>query len=262
MALQTIIWSSGTLSFYPKLKEGEGIKQFDFVMANPPWNQDGYDEEVLKKGEFWKQRFSYGFVPKTSADWAWIQHMVASAKDDTGKIGIVIDNGCLSRGGKEQTIRSRILDEKTDFVECIILLPEKLFYNTPATGIVIIFNKNKPAERKGRVLFVNASDEYESHREVRKLHRLGNGSIRKIADTYESFREEKGFSRVVSLNEISKQNDFNLNVTLYVMRDREDERINIAQEYSDMKAAERERQEIVNRLEQFLSELISVEGAE
>ena len=96
---------------------------------------------------------------------------------------------------------------------------------------------------------------------MRKLHRLGNGSIRKIADTYESFREEKGFSRVVSLNEI-KQNDFNLNVTLYVMRDREDERINIAQEYSDMKAAERERQEIVNRLEQFLSELISVEGAE
>lgn len=251
----------GDTFLYPKLKEGEGIKQFDFVMANPPWNQDGYDEEVLKKGEFWKQRFSYGFVPKTSADWAWIQHMVASAKDDTGKIGIVIDNGCLSRGGKEQTIRSRILDEKTDFVECIILLPEKLFYNTPATGIVIIFNKNKPAERKGRVLFVNASDEYESHPEVRKLHRLGNGSIRKIADTYESFREEKGFSRVVSLNEI-KQNDFNLNVTLYVMRDREDERINIAQEYSDMKAAERERQEIVNRLEQFLSELISVEGAE
>src|SRR3989344_2902055 len=79
----------GDTLLYPKFKESDGVKQFDIVIANPPWNQDGYDEVVLKKGDFWKQRFTHGFVPKQSADWAWIQHMLASSK---GKVGIVIDN--------------------------------------------------------------------------------------------------------------------------------------------------------------------------
>src|SRR3990170_4719978 len=114
----------GDTILYPKFKEGEGLKQFDVVIANPPWNQDGYDEEVIKKGEFWKQRFRYGFVPKQSADWAWVQHMLASAKDDTGRVGVVIDNGCLFRGGKEQAIRSRMLED--DLIEGLVLLPEKL----------------------------------------------------------------------------------------------------------------------------------------
>ncbi|MEM0114213.1 MAG: class I SAM-dependent DNA methyltransferase, partial [Metallosphaera sp.] len=135
----------GDTLLYPKFKEANGLKQFDVVVANPPWNQDGYDEDVLKKGEFWKQRFGFGFVPKQSADWAWIQHMLASAKDDSGRVGVVIDNGCLFRGGKEKAVRSAILEK--DWVECVILLPEKLFYNTSAPGVILIFRKNKPAER-------------------------------------------------------------------------------------------------------------------
>lgn len=140
-----------------------GVKQFNVVIANPPWNQDGYSEETLKKGEFWKQRFNYGFIPNQSADWAWIQHMLASARDsDGGRVGIVIDNGCLFRGGKEQAVRSKALE----LMECVILLPEKLFYNTGAPGAILIFNKNKPKERKDKVLFINASQEYEQHPDV------------------------------------------------------------------------------------------------
>jgi type I restriction enzyme M protein len=249
----------GDTFLYPKFKEGDGLRRFDVVVANPPWNQDGYGEEVLKKGEFWKQRFGLGFVPRQSADWAWIQHMIASAKDDGSRVGIVIDNGCLFRGGKERAVRSAVLSEKNDLVECVILLPEKLFYNTGAPGAIIIFNKHKPAERRGKVLFVNASKEFEQHPEVRKLNMLGDNNIKKVADAYKSFSEEKGFSRVVSLEEM-EQNDYSLNVTLYVMRDEEGEGIDIAKEFAELKELERQRQEVAGKLEQYISELTKALG--
>src|SRR4030066_1205378 len=230
----------GDTFLYPKFKEGDGLKQFDVVLANPPWNQDGYDEEVLKKGEFWKRRFGFGFVPRQSADWAWIQPMLASAKRNGSRVGIVIDNGCLFRGGKEKAVRSTLLSEKHDLVECVMLLPEKLFYNTGAPGALIIFNLHKPAERKGKVLFINASKESEQHPDVRKLNRLGDDNIKKIVDTYKSFSEEKGFSRVVSLKEI-EQNDSTLNVTLYVMPTEKTEEIDLAKELSELKELEKER---------------------
>jgi type I restriction enzyme M protein len=247
----------GDTFLYPKFKEGDGLRRFDVVVANPPWNQDGYGEEVLKKGEFWKQRFGFGFVPRQSADWAWVQHMLASAKDDGSRVGIVIDNGCLFRGGKERAVRSAFLGEKNDLVECVILLPEKLFYNTGAPGAIIIFNKHKSAERRGKVLFVNASKEFGQHPEVRKLNRLGDNDIKKIADAYKSFSEEKGFSRVVSIDEIM-QNDCNLNVTLYVMHDEEAEGINIEEEYSDLKRLEAERNEATGKLDEILRQLLEV----
>jgi type I restriction enzyme M protein len=247
----------GDTFLYPKFKEGEGLKQFDVVVANPPWNQDGYGEEVLKKGEFWKQRFGFGFVPRQSADWAWVQHMLASAKDDGGRIGVVIDNGCLFRGGKERAIRSAVLEK--DWAECVILLPEKLFYNTGAPGAIIVFRKNKSAEHKGKILFINASKEFEQHPEVRKLNILGKSHIEKIAGAYRSFGEEKGSARVVGLDEV-RQNDYSLNVTLYVMADEEGEQIDIAKEYSELKELEKERQEIANKLEEHLSEISRASG--
>jgi type I restriction enzyme M protein len=248
----------GDTFLYPKFKEGEGLKRFDVVVANPPWNQDGYDESVLKKGEFWRERFGFGFVPRQSADWAWVQHMIASAKDDSGRVGVVIDNGCLFRGGKERAVRSAVLER--DWVECVVLLPEKLFYNTGAPGAILIFRKNKPADRKGKVLFVNASKEFEQHPEVRKLNILGKSHVEKIAGAYRSFGEEKGFSRVVSLDEI-RQNDYNLNVTLYVMAEEEGEQVDIAKEYAELKELEKERQDVAERLEQYLSEITQAMGA-
>jgi type I restriction enzyme M protein len=246
----------GDSFLYPKFKEGEGLKQFSVVVANPPWNQDGYGEEVLKKGEFWKQRFGFGFVPRQSADWAWIQHMLASAKDDGGRVGVVIDNGCLFRGGKERAVRSAVLEK--DWVECVILLPEKLFYNTGAPGAILILRKNKPVDRKDKVLFVNASKEFEQHPEVRKLNILGKNNIDRIAGAYRSFGEEKGFSRVVDLDEI-RQNDYNLNVTLYVMADEEGEKIDITKEYVELKAITTERQEAERKFESLLLQIIEAE---
>jgi type I restriction enzyme M protein len=244
----------GDTFLYPKFKEGDGLKQFDVVVANPPWNQDGYGEEVLKKGEFWKQRFGFGFVPRQSADWAWIQHMIASAKDDGSRVGIVIDNGCLFRGGKENAVRSAVLSEKNDLVDCVVLLPEKLFYNTGAPGAIIIFNKHKSVERKGKVLFINASREFEQHPEVRKLNIIGKGHIEKIAGAYRSFGEEKGFSRVVSLDEV-EENGYNLNVTLYVMAEEGEEEIDITKEWNELIALKKELEAADMKIHGYLREL-------
>ena len=242
----------GDTFLYPKFKEGGSLKKFDVVVANPPWNQDGYDEAVLKKGEFWRERFRFGFTPRQSADWAWIQHMIASAKDDTGRVGVVIDNGCLFRGGKEKVIRSRVLE--ADLIECVILLPEKLFYNTGAPGAILILKKNKPAERKGKVLFINASNEFEQHPEVRKLNRLGDKHIEKIASVYREFKEVRGFSRIVSLDEI-RENDYNLNVTLYVFPEEETEEIDVSKEWGELMVIERKVDEAEEKIEGYLKEI-------
>ena len=242
----------GDTLLYPKFKEGEGVKQFNVVIANPPWNQDGYPEEILKKGEFWKQRYRYGFPTRQSADWGWIQHMLASADDERGRVGIVIDNGCLFRGGKEKAIRSSVVDD--DLVECVILLPEKLFYNTGAPGAIIVFNKNKSQERRDKVLFINASQEYEKHPDVRKLNILSDKNIEKIAGVYKDFKELTGFSRVVILDEI-RENDYNLNVTLYVFPEEEIEEINVNEEWKELKKIEQEIEEVERKIAVFLESL-------
>jgi len=244
--------SLGDTLLYPKFKEGEKIKKFDIVIANPPWNQDGYDEEILKKGEFWRERFKFGFTPKQSADWSWIQHMLTSAKEDTGRVGVVIDNGCLFRGGKEKAIRTGVLN--ADLIESIILLPEKLFYNTGAPGAIIIFNKKKPKARKGKVLFINASKDFQQNPEVRKLNQLGPEHIKKIAGAYRGFKEIEGFSRIVDIEKI-KDNDFNLNVTLYVFPEEKTEEIDTAKEWGDLKKIEKDLVEIEAKIEGFLKEI-------
>ncbi|MEM2058330.1 MAG: class I SAM-dependent DNA methyltransferase, partial [Thermoproteota archaeon] len=110
----------------------------DYVIANPPWNQDGYDESNLGEPAVRKIYTSFvnnGFTPRTTADWAWVQLMLYYA---TKKVGIVLDQGALFRGGKEESIRSAIVEK--DLLEAVILLPDKLFYNVTAPGIVAVFN--------------------------------------------------------------------------------------------------------------------------
>ncbi|TET46251.1 SAM-dependent DNA methyltransferase [candidate division TA06 bacterium] len=243
---------AGDTLYYPKFKDGDSLKVFDVVMANPPWNQDGYPEESLKKGEFWRERFSWGYPTKQSADWAWIQHMLASTNPKKGRVGIVIDNGCLFRGGKEKSIRAGVV--KADLLEAVVLLPAKLFYNTGAPGAVLFFNKRKPSARKGKVLFINASGEYEQHPHVRKLNRLGEAHRHKIANAFQTFQELEGFSRPVSIEELQK-NDFNLNVTLYVFPEEEIEEIDISKEWKEIQRTEKELQEVEKKIEGYLKEL-------
>lgn len=241
---------------YPKFRVDGKLKEFNIVMANPPWNQDGYGEDRLKKVDL-RERFSYGYPPQTSADWAWIQHMLASA--EAGKIGIVIDNGCLFRGGSEKTIRNKLVG----VTDCVILLPEKLFYNTGAPGAIVIFDENKSKERKDKVLFINASNDYIQHPDVRRLNSLSEDNIKKIAGAYTKFKTVEGFSRVVDVKEII-ENDFNFNVTLYVSPIEAKEKINLKKISSELHEIEKEREKIKKDVDEILNKIIKVDsdGAE
>lgn len=238
----------GDSLLYPKFE----LNEWDVVIANPPWNQDGYNEQVLKKNERYKDIYKYGYTPTQTADWAWIQLMLVAAKPN-GKVGVVIDNGALFRGGKEKSIRAKIVDE--DLIEAVILLPEKLFYNTQAPGVIIIFNKQKPPERKDKVLFINASELYEQHPTVKKLNRLGTEHIKKIVEVYKEFKEVAGFSRIVTLKEI-KENDYNLNVTLYVLPPLEVEEVNLEKELQELLEIEKQIVEVRNKALHYIEEII------
>ncbi len=238
----------GDSLLYPKLLKNGRPRKFDIVIANPPWNQDGYAEEKLKTGEFWKERFEFGFPTKQSADWAWIQHMLYSAKDN-GKVGVVIDNGALFRGGREKRIREKIVMK--DWIEAVLLLPEKLFYNTGAPGAIMIFNKSKGEERRNKILFINASQEYEKHPDVKKLNTLSEKNIERIVKAYREFSEDDGFSRIVGVDEV-RENDFNLNVTLYVFPEVEEEEIDAYWEWEEIKRIDGKLKEVDAKIEEYL----------
>ena len=117
--------------------------------------------------------------------------------------GIVIDQGALFRGRKEKNIRKQVLEAK--IIDVVILLPEKIFYNTQAPGVIIVPNKEKPEDREDKVIFINASNEFIQHLEVKKLNKLNDENIEKIARAYKEFEDMEGFSKVVSLDEIKKK---------------------------------------------------------
>lgn len=201
------LMAQGDTLRFPKFKEGDSYKRFTHVLANPPWNQDGYDEQTLKQSEYWRDRFPYGFTSMQSADWAWVQHMLMSAKE---KVAVILDSGAVSRGAREKSIRQKIV--QTDLVDAVILLPEKLFYNTTAPGIILVLNKKKPKEREGKILLINASREYI---QGRPLNSLSPENIRKISDSYTNFAEQDEFSRIISIEDAS-ENEFNLSPSRYV----------------------------------------------
>jgi len=165
----------------------------------------------------------------------------------------VIDQGALFRGGREADIRRKVVEE--DLIDAVILLPEKLFYNTSAPGVIILFDKQKPPERKGKILFINASNEYEPHPEVRRLNRLGDGHIDKIVSTYRQYKSVEGFSRVVDLKEV-RNNNYNLNVTLYVQPLLESVEVDLEKELRDLEEIAKQAREAEAKTIQYIRQII------
>jgi type I restriction enzyme M protein len=236
----------------PKFLNSDGsLKKFDLVVANPMWNQN-FPQSVYENDPY--DRFVFGFPPSNTADWGWIQHMFASLKD-SGKMAVVLDTGAVSRGSgntgrnKERDIRKEFVER--DFIEAVILLPENLFYNTTAPGIIIVINKAKPENRKGHILLINASKLYEKGR---PKNYLPDEAIQKISDIYLNWKEEDGISKIITKEEAAR-NDYNLSPSRYVSQNGEEDIIPLDDAIVRLQEAEEERREADERLEKVLKEL-------
>lgn len=190
----------------PKFVENGYIKQFDIVLANPPFSQN-----YTRANMHFPERFKYGFTPETGkkADLMFLQHMIASLKPD-GIMATVMPHGVLFRGGQEKVIREGIV--KDDLIQAIIGLPPKLFYNTGIPACIIVINKRKPDHLKNKILFINADREYG---EGRNQNYLRPEDIEKIVTVFDNNLEIPKYSRLVDIKEI-EENDFNLNIRRYV----------------------------------------------
>jgi type I restriction enzyme M protein len=199
----------------PKFLDGASLRQFDAVVTNPMWNQDNFAPADYENDPFERFAGRGGFAPAGSADWAWLQHVLASLSE-RGRGAVVLDTGAASRGSgsqgenREKTIRRWFVDH--DVVEGVILLPDNLFYNTTAAGIIVVLSRRKPPERQGKVVLVNASGEFEKGR---PKNFIPDAAIRKIADAFHAARDVERFVRVVGVEEIAR-NDYNLSPSRYV----------------------------------------------
>jgi len=231
----------------PKLLNGSHLMQFDIVIANPMWNQKEWSRELFESGDPYG-RVLYGVPPKSSGDWMWVQHMLATL-NNTGRLGIVLDNGALFRGQREGKIRKAVVE--ADLIEGVVALPPNLFYNTGAPGCLIIINKNKSEDLENKVFFIHAEKEYE---EGKAQNFLKYEHIDKIVKVYRKKEEVEKFSAIIDLEEI-KENDYNLNVSRYIDILPEEEPIDVAECIKELKKLQDERAELEKEFQKNMEEL-------
>lgn len=202
---------------HPLHREGGELERFDRLIANPPFSQN-YTKSQME----YPERFRWGWCPTSGkkADLMFAQHMLAVCKEK-GSVCTVMPHGVLFRGGAERDIRAKFLQE--DLVEAVIGLPPNLFYGAGIPACLLVMrpnrtgrfpNPNKPAARRGKVLFINADAEFHAGRAQNYLRPQ---HIEKIAATFERYEEIPCYSRIVGFEEIAAEaNDFNLNIRRYV----------------------------------------------
>lgn len=228
------------------------LQRFDYVVANPMWNQKEYDEDFYENDSW--HRFSHGIAPSSSADWAWVQHMLASLKDN-GRAAIVLDTGAVSRGsGAKQTNRERDIRKKfvkQDLIEGVILLPENLFYNTSAPGIILLLNRNKPEERKEQILLINLSQHFDKRK---PKNVLTDDGIKAATEVYEAWESREKLSNVITVKDAQKT-DYNLSPSQFVDVGDKVEHRPVNEILADLTEARITREKADNALEDVLDRL-------
>ena len=201
----------------PKFREGNSLKKFDRVVANPMWNQGKDSLPYINDDYFINDEL--GRFPAGSCggkiDWGWMQHIYSSL-NNSGKAAVVLDTGATSRGSgnqsnnKEKNVRKWFIEN--DLIEGVIYLPENLFYNTTAPGIIIFLNRQKPDERKDKIFLLHAGKEFEKGDPKNYITPDG---IERIAETFKQFKDVEKFARLVDKDEIVK-NDYNISPSRYI----------------------------------------------
>ena len=234
----------------PAFKQRDGsIRQFDLVTANPMWNQN-FPTEVYEHDPY--DRFTFGIPLRSSADWGWIQHMYASL-NERGRMAVVLDTGAVSRGsGNQGTNRERDIRKafvERDLVECVILLPENLFYNTPAPGIILVMNKAK--RHPGEILLINASKLFSKGK---PKNYLAEDHVERIASIYQNWTAEEGLSAIINDKEAAR-NDYNLSPNRYVTQNGDEEVLPLEEALTELQVAEEERAAVDRELDEILKAL-------
>lgn len=193
----------------PAFFNSDRLATFDCVIANPPFSLKNWGDEAWASDR-WGRNSLGGVPPKGYADWAWVQHMLQSATNETGRVAVVLPQGALFRQGAEGKIREFIL--RKDKVEAVIGLAPNLFYGTGLAACVMILRQQKPAAVKDKVLFVNGASLF---RKGRNQNTLEDEHADALLETYRQFANQPGIARLADLAAI-RNNDFNLNVSLYV----------------------------------------------
>jgi type I restriction enzyme M protein len=191
----------------PAFLENGRLKQFDVVVANPPYSISEWNRKAFEADKY--HRNFLGTPPQGRADYAFLQHILKSLDEDSGRCAILFPHGVLFRK-EEAEMREKLV--RKDYVECIIGLGPNLFYNSPMEACIMICRSKKAEDRKGKILLINAVDEV-TRRNAESFLELKH--INRIAEAYEKFSDVEGFAKVVSIRDVETK-DFSLSIPLYV----------------------------------------------
>ena len=193
----------------PIFMEYDELQKFDIVLANPPYSIKSWDQAAFTDDPY--GRNIWGTPPRGCADYAFQQHIMKSLKTDTGRCVVLWPHGILFRDAEREMRRKMI---ESDCVDCVIGLGPNLFYNSPMEACLLICRMQKPANRRGKILFINAVDEV---RRDKTISMLEEKHIDKIFKAYKEYKDIPGFAKVVSNEQILK-NGSTLNISQYVSR--------------------------------------------
>jgi type I restriction enzyme M protein len=194
----------------PTFLEGDHLRRFDVVLANPPYSIKQWDRTAWQSDKWGRNVF--GTPPQGRADYAFWQHILCSMNKTTGRCAILFPHGVLFRD-EEREMRERIL--AADLIEAVIGLGSNLFYNSPMEACIVICRSQKHPQRVGQVLFIDAVNEVTRER---AQSFLTPANISRIVGAYRTFGPEPGFAATAPLTAITA-NDGNLSIPLYVSRD-------------------------------------------
>lgn len=231
----------------PAFFEADGLKTFDCVIANPPFSLDDWGHENWANDPY--GRNIAGVPPKSNGDMAWVQHMIKSM-NSTGRMTVVLPHGALFRKGAEGKIRKELLEQ--DMLEAVIGLGPNIFYGTQLAACVLVFRQNKETEKKGKVIFIDGSEQV---RVGRAQNFLDTEHVNQLFSWYKDYKEVENYVNVVDLDVIT-ENDFNLNIPLYVEKVIEDNLPTVEEAITDLKKAWTESLEAEEKFKKILNTFI------